>query len=61
MIGNVMDMVISAHKKINQWGNEHHFHLQSKKIIPNNSVFEKILWDSQHNLINDIKSKTFPL
>jgi hypothetical protein len=59
MIGNVMDMVISAHKKINQWGNEHH--LQSKKIIPNNSDFEKILWDSQHNLINDIKSKTFPL
>jgi hypothetical protein len=40
MIGNVMDMVISAHKKINFWGKEHHQHLNSSGFIENDSIFD---------------------
>lgn len=40
LFGNPMDIVISTHRKINEWGRKHHAHLQSNDFVENDSLFE---------------------
>jgi len=40
LFGNPMDIVISTHRKINEWGALHHRHLRSALFQPNDSVFQ---------------------
>lgn len=39
MFGNPFDIVISAHRRINEWGEKHHQHLGSGAFVHNDSVF----------------------
>lgn len=41
MFGNPMDTAISAHKKINEWGYLHHYHLNSSLYTFNDELFYK--------------------
>lgn len=40
LFGNPMDIVISTHRKINEWGRKHHAHLRSDEFIENDCLFE---------------------
>lgn len=39
LFGNPLDIVISTHRKINEWGRKHHKHLHSDLFQPNDSLF----------------------
>lgn len=41
LFGNPMDIVISTHRKINEWGRQHHAHLHSNAFTQNNVLFER--------------------
>jgi hypothetical protein len=41
MFGNPMNTAISAHKKINEWGHLHHYHLNSNLYRCNDELFHK--------------------
>lgn len=41
LFGNPMDIVISTHRKINDWGRKHHAHLHSDGFIENDGLFER--------------------
>jgi len=41
LFANPLNIVISAHRTINQWGKDHHMHLCSNLFEENNSVFYK--------------------
>ena len=41
MFGNPMNIVISTHKKINEWGYLHHYHLDSDLYTFNDEIFYK--------------------
>jgi hypothetical protein len=60
LIGNVMDMVISAHKKINHWGNAHHLHLNSDKFVENDSVFDADTMQLERHFDSWFRPQYFP-
>lgn len=41
MHGNIYNIVISTHRKINEWSKKHHSHLNSKNYESNNQIYYK--------------------
>lgn len=52
MFGNPMNTAISTHRRINEWGKSHHYHLGSEKFVEN----DDILSNDSLNLYNLFKA-----
>lgn len=59
LFGNPIDIVISTHYKINEWGRLHHQHLQSDAFIPNDTILNKDTLNLYHQFDQWYKHQPF--